>query len=142
MTFRRRQPAKLRGTAETGQKLTVENREIMSDLNLPEQLLEKIKAAGHWQDGWNYGSDGSATLATAFRLRNGRKVQLIVDREGKILYFLNPVTYARGEPVSPGSPSFDFSPSDITALCGQRMVRSRFFPWVKRYEDFDLVQLD
>jgi hypothetical protein len=114
----------------------------MSALNLPKNLLEKIKAAGHWQDGWQYGADGSATLATAFRLRNGRKVQLLVDREGKILYLLNPVTYARGEPVSPGSPNFDFNPSDITALCGQRMVRSRFFPWVKRYQDFDLVHLD
>jgi hypothetical protein len=114
----------------------------MTAFTLPKPLLEKIQAAGHWQDGWQYGADGSATLATAFRLRNGRKVQLLVDREGRILYLLNPVTYARGEPVSPGSPSFDFNPSDITALCGQRTVRSRFFPWVKRYQDFDLVQLD
>jgi hypothetical protein len=114
----------------------------MSSPILPERLLEKIKAAGHWQDGWQYCSDGSVVLATAFRLRNGRKVQPLVDREGRILYLLNPIAYARGEPVPPESPRFDVEPSDITALCGQRMVRSRFFPWVKRYQNFDLVQLD
>lgn len=110
--------------------------------NLPEKLLEKIRAAGHWQDGWQRDSNGSDILATAFRLHSGRKVQLVVNRDGKILYLLNPLVYARGEPVPPGASSFDFDLSDIQALCGQRIVRSRFFPWVKRYQDYDLVQLD
>jgi hypothetical protein len=114
----------------------------MISSNIPGKLLEKIKAAGHWQDGWQRGSHGPDILATAFRLRSGRKVELIVNREGKILYLLNPVAYTRGEPVPPESPNFNFDPSDIMALCGRRVVRSKFFPSVKRHQDFHLVQLD
>lgn len=114
----------------------------MSRTNIPEKLLEKIKVAGHWQDGWQRDSHGNDFLATEFRLRGGRKVALVVDREGKILYLLNPVTYARGEPIPPGASNFDFDPSDIMALCGQKVIRSRFFPWLKRHQDFHLVQLD
>lgn len=87
---------------------------------LPSALLHKIESAGLWNSGWTASNNGEEQLATAFRLEDGRKLELVVARDGTILLLLNPLTYTRGEPVGPEF--FDFDAANIVALVGRRRV--------------------
>jgi hypothetical protein len=89
-------------------------------LKLPSTLLHKIEAAGLWESGWTASNNGTEQLATAFRLEDGRRLDLVVERDGTILLLLNPLTYTRGEPVGPEL--FDFDAANIVALVGRRKV--------------------
>lgn len=108
---------------------------------IPSQLMNKIIGTGHWNTGWkkNINDDGES-LATRFRLRNGRNIDLVVDRSGNISLLLNPLFYTRGEPVDPEL--FDFNSNDIVALIGRRKVNTGWFPWQYRWEDYDLVSVE
>jgi hypothetical protein len=106
---------------------------------LPSTLLHKIETAGLWENGWTASNNGREQLATAFRLEDGRKLELVVERDGTILLLLNPLAYTRGEPVGPEF--FDFDKANIVALVGRRKVGSRLWPFGARFEDFDLVRI-
>jgi hypothetical protein len=105
---------------------------------IPAALMMKCISSGYWEERWMINPESQEeTIATSFRLRNGRIVILLITKDGEILLLLNPLQYQRGDPVDPVY--FDFEPAEIVALAGGRKKRKWFWPWPYEYEYFDLV---
>lgn len=113
----------------------------MAPPTIPVALMMKYISSVHWEGGWLINPDNQEeTRASAFRLRSGRIVFLLIKKDGEIKLLLNPLQYQRGDPVEPEY--FDFEPEEIVALVGARKKRKKWFwPWPYEFEYFDLVTI-
>lgn len=113
---------------------------MVIDPKIPQKLLEKLIKSGYWSSGFEVNSKGEKEIATSFRLHDGRHVDLLVLEDGTVKLWINPGSLSRGEPLDPDF--FNFSSNDIVALVGRRKVKTGWFPWQYKWEDYDLVNIE
>lgn len=107
---------------------------------IPQNLLLRLIEAGYWSTGFNVNSYGEKEVATSFRIRDSRYVDLLVSEDGNIKLWINPGSLSRGEPLDPEF--LNFQSDDIVALVGRRKVKTGWLPWRYKWESYDLVSID